>query len=85
MFLRREAIREKYIFDERFFLYFEDIDLCFRLKKEGRKVLYYPQAIMVHYHVRQSARGIINRPKWELYMSLIKFFLKHGRLNLPAS
>ena len=62
------------------FLYFEDIDLCFRLKNEGRKVIYYPDAAMVHYHVRESARGFMNRAKWELFISLLKFYFKHGRL-----
>jgi len=80
MFLRREAISDGNLFDERFFLYFEDIDLCFRLKNEGRKVIYYPDAAMVHYHVRESARGFMNRAKWELFISLLKFYFKHGRL-----
>jgi len=80
MFLRREAIGDGNLSDERFFLYFEDIDLCFRLKNEGRKVIYYPDAAMVHYHVRESARGFMNRAKWELFISLLKFYFKHGRL-----
>lgn len=85
MFIRREAIKEQDLFDERFFLYFEDIDLCFRLKNEDRKVVYYPEAVMVHTHVRESARGFFNRAKWELYKSLIKFYFKHGRLGPPIS
>jgi GT2 family glycosyltransferase len=83
MFLRKEEIQDENIFDERFFLYFEDVDLCFRLKNEGRKVLYYPEAVMVHYHVRESARWFMNRAKWELYRSLVKFYLKHRRLKPP--
>ena len=81
MLLRREAIKDGNLFDERFFLYFEDIDLCFRLKNEGGKVIYYPEAAMVHYYVRESARGLINRAKWEGFKSLIKFYFKHGRLK----
>jgi GT2 family glycosyltransferase len=85
MFLRREDLKDQNIFDERFFLYFEDIDLCFRLKDEGRKVIYYPEAAMVHYHVRQSVRGLItiNWAKWELYKSVFKFFFKHRTLRTP--
>lgn len=77
MFLRREALKGQDIFDERFFLYFEDVDICFRLKKEGWKVVYYPEAVMVHAHARMSAEGFFNRAKWEHFKSLIKFYFKY--------
>lgn len=35
-------------FDERFFMYFEESDLCLRIKREGSKVLYYPKAKVIH-------------------------------------
>lgn len=85
IFLRREALKGQNLFDERFFLYFEDVDLCFRLKKEGWKVLYYPEAVMVHAHARMSAEGFFNRAKWEHFKSLIKFCFKHGRLKPRVS
>jgi GT2 family glycosyltransferase len=77
MFLRREAVRGGKVFDERFFLYMEDVDLCFRMKANGWKVIYYPEAVMVHAHVRESARGIFNRAKWEHLKSMIKFYRKY--------
>jgi len=77
MFLRREALKGQDIFDERFFLYFEDVDICFRLKKEGWKVVYYPGVAMIHAHLRQSGKGIFNRAKWEHFKSLIKFYFKY--------
>ena len=85
MFLRREDLKDNDIFDERFFLYFEDIDLCFRLKNEGRKVIYYPEAVMVHCHARESVRRFItlNWAKWELYKSVFKFFVKRRNLRTP--
>jgi len=42
-------------FDERFPLYFEDSDLCMRMKKAGLAIYYYPQAEAVHYY-NQSAK-----------------------------
>jgi len=53
------------------------------LKKEGWKVVYYPEAVMVHAHMRHSSRGWINRAKWEHLKSLVKFFAKHRRLKDP--
>jgi hypothetical protein len=85
MFLRREALVGQGIFDERFFLYFEDVDLCFRLKKKGWKVIYNPEAVMVHAHLRQSAGGFFNREKWEHFKSLIKFCCKHRGFSPPLS
>jgi len=78
MFLRREALRGGKIFDERFFLYMEDVDLCFQMKENGWKVIYYPEAVMVHAHLRQSARGIFNGARWEHLKSVIKFYRKYG-------
>jgi len=85
MLLRKEALGGQDIFDGRFFLYFEDVDLCLRLKKEGWKVVYYPEAVMIHSHWRHSARGVFNRAKWEHLKSLIKFYLKHRRFSPPVS
>ncbi len=44
-------------FDESFFMYFEDIDLCRRMWKAGFKVIYNPEVVVVHDHARQSARA----------------------------
>jgi hypothetical protein len=43
-------------FDERYFMYFEDIDLCRRVSHMDKKVIYNPQAVMVHDHQRASAK-----------------------------
>jgi len=41
MLIRRSAIGQGAPFDERFFIYFEDVDLCLRLKQSGWKVVYF--------------------------------------------
>lgn len=43
--------------DERFFMYFEDVDLCRRFKSVGLKVIYYPFTNFIHYHARTSDKG----------------------------
>ena len=85
MCVRKAALGGQDIFDERFFLYFEDVDLCFRLKKDGWKVVYYPEAVMIHSHLRHSARGIFSRAKREHLKSLIKFYFKHRGFSPPVS
>ena len=55
--IRREILeRDGYIFDEKYFMYFEDTDLCRRVKeKHNCEVVYHPEAIVIHDHARASA------------------------------
>ncbi len=48
MLLRMSAARAVGFFDERYFLYEEDADLCLRLRKTGGKVMFVPQAVVIH-------------------------------------
>jgi N-acetylglucosaminyl-diphospho-decaprenol L-rhamnosyltransferase len=48
MLIRREAIAQAGLLDERFFMYGEDLDLCYRIKQQGWKVLYNPAATVLH-------------------------------------
>ena len=84
MLVRRSALQEPYLFDERFFLYFEDVDLCLRLRRRGWKVLYVPRASMIHYHRRESARHIFHPAKRHHFLSLMKFLWKY-RFRLSES
>ncbi|QQS20536.1 MAG: glycosyltransferase family 2 protein [Candidatus Moraniibacteriota bacterium] len=56
LMIRTDFYRRAGGFDERFFMYFEDIDLCRRAWREGLRVVYCPQAEVVHDHGRGSAR-----------------------------
>jgi GT2 family glycosyltransferase len=77
MMVRREAVEDPQLFDERFFLYFEEVDLCYRMKKTPWKVVYNPGAAMIHHHLRESAGKGLNRQKMEVIRSWVKFKLKH--------
>lgn len=55
MLLRREALGD-YIFDERFFMYGEDAELCDRLGRAGWRVLYSPCADVVHHAGRSMCQ-----------------------------
>jgi len=48
MLLRMSAARDVGFFDERYFLYEEDADLCLRLRRAGGKVMFIPQAVVIH-------------------------------------
>ncbi len=55
MMLSRSTLNRVGLLDERFFLYFEDTDFCWRIWEAGYRVVYLADAEMVHYHKRESA------------------------------
>ncbi|HPD59933.1 MAG TPA: glycosyltransferase family 2 protein [Paludibacteraceae bacterium] len=75
MFFRTDALREVGLFDERFFLYPEDIDLTRRIRRKFRTV-FYPHVSVVHYHERGSYKNL--RMLWIHIINMIKYFNKWG-------
>lgn len=61
-------------FDERFFMYFEDIDICHQAWNRGGKVVYNPEAKVIHHHARGSAQG-----PWYLSIFKDRLFREHLR------
>jgi GT2 family glycosyltransferase len=53
LIIRSEALDKLGLFDEGFFYLYEDIDICFRAKIMGMKVLYIPQSEVIHYLERE--------------------------------
>jgi hypothetical protein len=79
MLFRNELFREIGGFDERYFLYYEDVDLCFRLRQHGYDVVLVPDARAAHFAQRQSHRN----PRYLLWhvRSLVRFLLSRGRFS----
>ena len=75
MFLRTEALKEVGLFDERFFMYPEDIDLTRRIHLKFRTV-FFPDVSIVHHHARGS---YINFKMLYIHISnMVKYFNKWG-------
>ncbi|MBI2984526.1 MAG: glycosyltransferase family 2 protein [Candidatus Kerfeldbacteria bacterium] len=82
MLIRRTSLERIGPFDERFFLYFEDVDLCRRMWQAGWEVHYAASAEMVHYHQRLSAeypglQGLFSYPTRIHIQSGLKYFSKY--------
>lgn len=74
-------------FDENFPIFFNEVDLLFRLKEKGWDCLYYPGAHVLH-HGGESTRQVRKSMIWESHRSLVRYLRKHagtgfGRLGLP--
>ena len=84
MFLRREEWGDGPLFDERFFMYFEDVDLCLRIWGGGRRVVYRPEVECRHEHRRASGNPL-SKAGWHHFRSLVRFVRKHGGLPQRAA
>ncbi len=62
-------------FDEQFFLYFEESDLCYKVKKTGLRILYYPKAQVIHLGGKSSSNKKFIQRNFE--KSRYKFFKKY--------
>jgi N-acetylglucosaminyl-diphospho-decaprenol L-rhamnosyltransferase len=80
MLLRREALQQIGLLDERFFIYTEEIDLCRRLVDGGWTIYWVPQANIVHYGAASTAQ-VGARMFLELYRSKVQYFRKHGGIT----
>lgn len=72
MLFRSEVFNKLAGFNERYFLYYEDVDLCARLRLLGYEVILCPQAKVVH-HAQRSSHRNFRYLKWHL-ASMMRFF-----------
>ncbi|MCU1761133.1 glycosyltransferase family 2 protein [Pseudomonas sp. 14P_8.1_Bac3] len=86
--IRREVIDQVGLFDPRYFLYYEEVDHCKRVKQAGWKVIYYPDTTVVHIG-GESAKSIVELnavsrqiPKLQIESELLYFRKHHGVLGL---
>jgi len=79
--MRREALEDVGLFDERYYFGFEDVDWCWRAKRLGWRVAFCADARIIHKVQRKSARGI-NRMTVEHLKSGLRFLWKTRRLRL---
>lgn len=74
MMIKKELFERLKGFDEQYFMYFEDMDLCYRAQKAGYKVVYFPQSCIQHSQHGSSSReyAILN-----IYKGILHFYKKH--------
>jgi N-acetylglucosaminyl-diphospho-decaprenol L-rhamnosyltransferase len=76
MLARREVLEQVGYFDEAFFLYEEDVDLCLRVRRAGFKVAFAPEAVVVH-HLGRSMAFDPERARLEYHRSHLLLYRKH--------
>jgi GT2 family glycosyltransferase len=78
LMIRADAFRDAGGFDERFFLYWEDADLCQRLRRAGGRIVYLPDATVVHAAGRSSDRALV-RSIVAFHRSAFRYYARYHR------
>jgi len=76
LMIRSKALEQVGLFDPNFFMYTEEVDLCYRLKKAGWSIFWIPAAQVIHYG-GQSTRQAAPEMFISLYQTKVQFFRKH--------
>jgi len=76
LMIRRDALEDVGLLDENYFMYYEDIDLCYRMKQKNWKVFYIASAEMIHHYRRLSASLPPNQYSIHHLKSALYFFFK---------
>ena len=81
MMVRKEIVEKLgWAFDPRYFLWWEDVDLCREVKKLGYKIIFYPAVSCID-HVGQSfSRRLLFWKQWQFFKNAIKYFWKWKKL-----
>jgi hypothetical protein len=85
LLMRRDALEavklgQSQVFDEGFFMYSEELDLCRRVKGAGWRMIYVPEATVIHYEGRSSGQVVAARHV-HFNTSKVRYTRKvHGRL-----
>ncbi|MAT99399.1 MAG: glycosyl transferase [Anaerolineaceae bacterium] len=76
LLVRKTVLDTVGLLDEGYFMYSEEVDLCFRLQKAGWKLFWVPQSQVIHYW-GQSAKQVLAEMFLQLYRGKLRFFRKH--------
>jgi len=76
MMMKREVYEKVGGFDEQFFMYGEDLDLCYRIQKAGFKVFYVHSTQIIHYKGESTKRSSLDETK-VFYYAMHLFVKKH--------
>jgi len=90
--IRRTALDRVGLFDEAFFFYYEEVDLCVRLKKAGYKVWYFADVVVVHLGGESSKKVTSQQfsesgaqlAAWRMRSAFLYYRKHHGMLARAA-
>ena len=82
LMMRRELLDQIGAFDEAYYMYCEDVDLCWRANHADWRVTYLPDAVIYHY-IGKSSDQVPTRMTYEFHRSQYLFYKKHYAARTP--
>lgn len=79
MLVRKEAIKKAGMLDEELFMYGEEVEWCYRIKRADFEVQYFPEAKVFH-HKGKSSKADKNAGIIDEFLAILYFFKKHKPL-----
>lgn len=76
LMVRRSAIDKAGMMDESFFMYYEEVDLCYRIKQAGWRVVFVPEVVITHLGGKSTEQIPVEK-RIMMLTSLLKFFRKN--------
>ncbi len=76
LLIPKKVLDEVGIFDEKFFMLFEEVDLCLRIKRAGYEIWFYPESKIIH-HYGQSIKKVKVRMMLSSHKGMYYFWSKH--------
>lgn len=76
LLIPKAVLEEVGIFDEKFFMLFEEVDLCLRIKQAGYQIWFYPESKIIH-HYGQSIKKVKVRMMLSSHKGMYYFWSKH--------
>ena len=83
MLIRRDALQEVGLLDEGYFMHCEDLDWCMRFRRKGWKILFVPDARMVH-HKGYCSKSRPIFVEWNKHKGMMRFYNKFFRHQYPG-
>lgn len=80
-FIRRELMEQLGGWSEDFWLWWEDVDLCYRAKKSGAKIMYLPITSVVHYEGKSFAQVASVKKQKRFILGVLTYFKKYHSLT----
>jgi N-acetylglucosaminyl-diphospho-decaprenol L-rhamnosyltransferase len=77
MLMRRDALDAVGLFDEGYWMYMEDLDLCYRFAQAGWKIWYEPEVTVVHVKWGTSGKYRSPRLNYAFHNGMLRFYRKH--------
>ncbi len=88
MIVRKKAMDQVGFLDERFFMYAEDLDWCFRFREKGWQIVFDPEVEVIHHKyksgLKNTSQAIARKTRKHFYDTMLQYYDKHYADGYPV-